>query len=166
MEDRFYYRKLECYIEPEKELPRKNWENAYFDLSLLPTETMKEEFRRYIRYRGTQVALNTIRHDNIYFRQFCQAKRAETWSTFWLVLYPLLAYSIAAVLLLLCSGAVKGLPKRGGVGMNALFFAVGLLALVGGILWEPNLVHSISLVSLMEGECLFGLVCAARRKEK
>ena len=100
------------------------------------------------------------------FRQFCQAKRAETWSTFWLVLYPLLAYSIAAVLLLLCSGAVKGLPKRGGVGMNALFFAVGLLALVGGILWEPNLVHSISLVSLMEGECLFGLVCAARRKEK
>lgn len=77
MEDRFYYRELECYIRPEKEPSRKNWENAYFDLSLLPTETMKEEFRRYIRYRGTQVALNTIRHDNIYFRQFCQALKTR-----------------------------------------------------------------------------------------
>ena len=36
-------------------LLRKIGKNDYFDLSLLGTETMKEEFRRYIRYRGTQL---------------------------------------------------------------------------------------------------------------
>lgn len=73
MEDRLYYRELECYEKAEETLRRKIGKNNYFDLSLLGTETMKEEFRRYIRYRGTQVSLNTIRRDNIYFRQFCQA---------------------------------------------------------------------------------------------
>lgn len=73
MEDRLYYRELECYEKAEETLRQKIGENNCFDLSLLGTETMKEEFRRYIWYRGTQVSLNTIRRDNIYFRQFCQA---------------------------------------------------------------------------------------------
>lgn len=73
MEDRVYYRELECYEKAEEALRGKIGRNGYFDLSLLPTETMKEEFRRYIRYRGQQITLSTIRRDNIYFRQFCQA---------------------------------------------------------------------------------------------
>ena len=72
MEDRFYYRELECYERAGETLLRAIGKNDYYDLSLLGTETMKEEFRRYIRYRGTQVSLNTIQHEKIYFRQFCQ----------------------------------------------------------------------------------------------
>ena len=72
MEDRFYYRELECYERADETLLRKIGKNDYFDLSLLGTETMKEEFRRYIRYRGTQVSLNTILHEKTYFWQFCQ----------------------------------------------------------------------------------------------
>ena len=73
MEDRVYYRELECYEKAEEALRGQIGRDGYFDLSLLPTETMKEEFRRYIRYRGQQITLSTIRRDNIYFRQFCQA---------------------------------------------------------------------------------------------
>ena len=72
MEDRFYYRELECYEKAGEALLRVIGKNDYFDLSLLGTETMKEEFRRYIRYRGTQVSLNTIQHEKSCFRQFCQ----------------------------------------------------------------------------------------------
>lgn len=72
MEDRFYYRELECYERADEALLRKIGKNDYFDLSLLGTETMKEEFRRYIRYRGTQVSLNTILHEKTYFWQLCQ----------------------------------------------------------------------------------------------
>ena len=72
MEDRFYYRELECYEKAGEDLLRVIGKNDYFDLSLLGTETMKEEFRRYIRYRGTQVSLNTIQHEKSCFRQFCQ----------------------------------------------------------------------------------------------
>lgn len=73
MEDRIYYRELECYEKAEEIQRRKRGQNNYFDLSLLRAAPMKEEFRRYIRYRGVQVSLNTIWRDNMYFRQFCQA---------------------------------------------------------------------------------------------
>lgn len=73
MEDRFYYRELECCRKAEGTLPKEIGQSDYYDLSPLRSETMKEEFRRYIRYRGTQVSLNTIKHDKTYFRQFCQA---------------------------------------------------------------------------------------------
>ena len=68
MEDRFYYRELECYKRADETLLRKIGKNDYFDLSLLPTATMKKEFRRYIQYRGQQITLSTIRCDNIYFQ--------------------------------------------------------------------------------------------------
>lgn len=55
MEDRFYYRELECYKRADETLLRKIGKNDYFDLSLLPTATMKKEFRRYIQYRGQQI---------------------------------------------------------------------------------------------------------------
>ena len=73
MEDRFYYRELECFGKAEEVIQHKVGKNGYFDLSCLPKETLKEEFRRYICYRGTQVSLNTIGRDSIYFRQFCKA---------------------------------------------------------------------------------------------
>lgn len=72
MEDRFYYRELECYEKAGEALLRVIGKNDYFDLSLLGTETMKEEFRRYIRYRGTQVSLNTIQHEK---SCFCNSAR-------------------------------------------------------------------------------------------
>lgn len=73
MENRFYYRELECFGKAKEVIQHKVGKNGYFDLSCLPKETLKEEFRRYICYRGTQVSLNTIGRDSIYFRQFCKA---------------------------------------------------------------------------------------------
>ncbi len=73
MEDRVYYRELECYEKAEEALLQRNGKDNFFDLSLLRTDAMKEEFRRFIQYRGTQVSFNTILCDHTYFRQFCQA---------------------------------------------------------------------------------------------
>lgn len=71
MEDRVYYRELECYEKAEETLIREIGQSDHYDLSLLRTDVMKEEFRRYIQYRGTQVSLNTIKHERTYFRQLC-----------------------------------------------------------------------------------------------
>lgn len=73
MEDRVYYQELECYVKAEETLIREIGQSDHYDLSLLRTDVMKEEFRRYIQYRGTQVSLNTMKHERTYFRQLCQA---------------------------------------------------------------------------------------------
>lgn len=44
-----------------------------YDLSLLPTDTMKEEFRRYLLHRGKNVSLRTVKADKTYYKQLCQA---------------------------------------------------------------------------------------------
>ena len=40
-----------------------------FDLSKLPTETLKDEFRRYIIYRGKNGKYTTLVYDNRYYKQ-------------------------------------------------------------------------------------------------
>ena len=60
MENRLYYWKLACY-ETSGNLPKRAiGKSNFIDLSLLPKETMREEYRRYFLYRGGQVSLNTI----------------------------------------------------------------------------------------------------------
>nr|WP_304059764.1 hypothetical protein [Enterocloster clostridioformis] len=76
MEDRLYYRELECYKDAPQELLRIIGKNDYYNLSALPTAAMRDEFRKYIRQRGSEVSLNTVQHDKAYFKQFCQALRS------------------------------------------------------------------------------------------
>ena len=73
MDDRFYYRNLKCYEKAEEKIIREIGKMDYYDLSQLPTETMKKEFRQYLEYRGSQVSLATIQSDKTYFKQVCMA---------------------------------------------------------------------------------------------
>lgn len=73
MEDRIYYRELECYQNAPESIVRMIGRQDFYDLSQLPTDNMKDEFRRYLRQRGSQVKLLTIQHEKNQFKQFCHA---------------------------------------------------------------------------------------------
>lgn len=77
MDDKLYYRELVCYEDAEESVLRMIGKMDFYDLSLLPGETMREEFRRYLYSRGRQVTLRTIQHEKTYFKQFCEAIRAK-----------------------------------------------------------------------------------------
>lgn len=77
MDDRLMYSELGCYKDANETLLRKIGKNDYYDLSPLRSETMKDEFRRFISHRGSQVSLNTVQHDKAYFRQLCEALRTR-----------------------------------------------------------------------------------------
>lgn len=62
MDDRLMYSELGCYKDADEALLQTIGKNGYYDLSPLRSETMKDEFRRYIRHRGSQVSLNTVQH--------------------------------------------------------------------------------------------------------
>ena len=73
MENRLYYWELACYGTSGNLPQRAIGKSNFIDLSLLPKETMREEYRRYFLYRGSQVSLNTICHEKAYYKQVCQA---------------------------------------------------------------------------------------------
>lgn len=77
MDDRVYYRELECYEKADLELVRVIGKEDYYDLSLLPSTLMRDEFRRYLKARGSQVSLNTIKHEKTYYKQFCAALKSR-----------------------------------------------------------------------------------------
>ena len=61
-------------MKPSGNLPKRAiGKSNFIDLSLLPKETMREEYRRYFLYRGGQVSLNTICHEKAYYHQVCKA---------------------------------------------------------------------------------------------
>lgn len=69
MTDRLYYTELECYKAAEEAGRRFLEDSSYYDLSILPSETMREEYKRYLLYRGTQVSMMTIQHEKTYYKQ-------------------------------------------------------------------------------------------------
>ena len=71
MDDKLYYRELECYSTASESAKKSVGKNGYFDLALLPSETIKKEFTQYIRKRGEQVSLRTVCHDKAQFNQCC-----------------------------------------------------------------------------------------------
>lgn len=73
MENRLYYRELECCKDTDETFSRAAGGKDFIDLSLLPSETMREEISRYFRYRGMHVSLNTIQHEKVAYKLFCQA---------------------------------------------------------------------------------------------
>ena len=77
MEDRLYYRELECYKDASEKTLREIGKKDYYDLSALPSDTMKNEFRQYIRQRGSEVNLTTVQSDKTHFKHFCQALQSH-----------------------------------------------------------------------------------------
>lgn len=72
MDDKLYYRELECYGSATEALLWEIGRKDYFDLSQLPTETMKYEFSQYIHMRGKQVSLSSVQSDKTYFNHCCK----------------------------------------------------------------------------------------------
>lgn len=73
MDNKVFYRELECGRTAIQNGEKLDAETDCFDLSLLPTDTMKEEFHRYLLHRGTEVSLTTVKADKTYYKQLCQA---------------------------------------------------------------------------------------------
>lgn len=71
MDDKLYYRELECYSTASESVKSSIGKNGYFDLALLPSETIKNEFSKYIRKRSEQVSFNTMQRDKAHFNQCC-----------------------------------------------------------------------------------------------
>lgn len=73
MDDKVFYRELECGIAAIQNGKSLDTETDCFDLSMLPTDAMKEEFRQYLLHRGKNVSLKTVKQDKTYYNQLCQA---------------------------------------------------------------------------------------------
>lgn len=69
MIDRVYYRELECYQNETQTGHKYDEQTAYYDLSILPTDTMREEFRRFLINEGTHVTMRTILQHKTYYKQ-------------------------------------------------------------------------------------------------
>lgn len=77
MEDKLYYKELGCYKDADEAVLRQIGKNDFYDLTLLPSKTMREEFRKYLYSRGRQVGVNTIQHEKTCFKQFCKSIQAK-----------------------------------------------------------------------------------------
>ena len=73
MDDRLYYRELACYGNPDEPITESLRKKAYYDLSLLGSEVMRNEFRQYIIYRGSHATINSVKQDKSCFNQICRA---------------------------------------------------------------------------------------------
>ena len=48
MENKLYYKELKCYEDADEAVIRKIGKMDFYDLALLPSQTMREEFQRYL----------------------------------------------------------------------------------------------------------------------
>lgn len=72
MEDKIYIYELECYLKAPQEQREKvnpKWE---FDLTKLPTEGMRIEFRQFIADRGKMMALSTVVSERNLYNRICR----------------------------------------------------------------------------------------------
>ena len=72
MENRIYYKDLECYDRATpKQLQALN-KKPYYDLEPLPTDKIRAEFASYIWERGRTVGIITIKAERNYFNSLCR----------------------------------------------------------------------------------------------
>lgn len=76
MENKIYYSELECYYRlPEEQ--KLQYNNQFYDLTLLPTLTMQEEFTSFLHDRAKKVSMLTIHHDITKYHRLCQFLSAK-----------------------------------------------------------------------------------------
>ena len=68
MNDRIYYKELACYQELPEDMQRRRNEK-YYDLMLLPTKTMREEFKQFLLARAEKISCNSIHNENLLYQQ-------------------------------------------------------------------------------------------------
>ena len=72
MENRIYYKDLECYgYATPKQLQALN-KIPYYDLEQLPSDKIRAEFAAYIKHRGKTVAITTIKSERHFFNSLCR----------------------------------------------------------------------------------------------
>ncbi len=76
MTDKVYYSELECYADEKEPERRYSDDRNFYDLTMLPTETMREEYRRYLISRGKQVSMKTIIREKAYYKKLVGAMTA------------------------------------------------------------------------------------------
>lgn len=72
MEDKIYICELECYLkasQKQRDKVNPKWE---FDLTKLPTEGMRIEFRQFILDRGKMMALSTVVSERNLYNRICR----------------------------------------------------------------------------------------------
>lgn len=72
MNERIYFYELKCYKKSTKEQKKIVNKENYYDLSRLPTETLKAEFNGFIRQRGRCVSLLTIKTEYVHYNRLCE----------------------------------------------------------------------------------------------
>ena len=71
MNEKIFYQDLDCYESATEEQKNKLNKKHCFDLCLLPTEGLKKEFNAYIRYRGKQVSVSTMKLERHFYNNLC-----------------------------------------------------------------------------------------------
>lgn len=72
MEDRIYYREFECYHSPPKGKKMKDIGHLYYDLALLPSQKMREEYRAFLMECGRKSGIRTMDHNKSNYHHLCQ----------------------------------------------------------------------------------------------
>ncbi|WP_287714604.1 tyrosine-type recombinase/integrase [Blautia sp.] len=72
MEHKIYLHNMSCYERAEHEQKSKVKDDDCFDLNLLPTVGLKEEFYAFLMDRDRQMALATIAREKNLYKRFCR----------------------------------------------------------------------------------------------
>lgn len=72
MEDKIYFSELESYQHATEEQKKRFGKNPCFDLTCLPTQTMREEMRAYILCRSREVTIVTLYDERKEYNRLCQ----------------------------------------------------------------------------------------------
>lgn len=72
MEDKVYFAELESYQHVTEEQKKRFGKNPCFDLTCLPTQTLREEMRTYILRRSRAVAIQTLYSERKEYNRLCR----------------------------------------------------------------------------------------------
>ena len=84
MKERLYLRELPIYQNATESQKKAVGKNPYYDLELLPSQTMREEMTEFLKARSNEVLLTTIYKEKQFYSQICSfiQKRAKQVKSF------------------------------------------------------------------------------------
>ena len=71
MKERLYLRELPIYQNATESQKKAVGKNPYYDLELLPSQTMREEMTEFLKARSNEVLLTTIYKEKQFYSQIC-----------------------------------------------------------------------------------------------
>lgn len=77
VENKIYFTELESYQYATEEQKKRFGKNPCFDLALLPTQTIREEMRRYILWRSRKITIVTLYGECGEYNHLCRFLERE-----------------------------------------------------------------------------------------